>query len=107
MNQHQLTQYKRKFEKYDLVILDELGHVSFDQAGNEILFNLISNRINRGSIVITSNLTLDRWDEIFKDPILTTAIVDRLAHKSYVVDMSGDSYRIAETIEWMKQMDRH
>lgn len=106
MNQHQMTQYKRKFEKYDLVILDELGYISFDQEGNEILFNLISNRINRGSIVITSNLAFDRWDEIFKDPILTTAIVDRLAHKSYVIDMSGDSYRIAETIEWMKTMNR-
>lgn len=97
MSNHQLTQYKRKFEKYDLVILDELGYVSFDQEGNEILFNLISNRINTGSILITSNLAFDRWDEIFKDTVLTAAIVDRLAHKSYVIDMSGESYRIEET----------
>ena len=106
MNNHQITQYKRKFEKYDLVILDELGYVSFDQAGNEILFNLISNRINAGSIIITSNLAFDRWNEIFKDTILTAAIVDRLAHKSYVIDMSGESYRIEETIEWLKQIEQ-
>ncbi|NLJ94760.1 MAG: ATP-binding protein [Clostridiaceae bacterium] len=105
MSNHQLTQYKRKFEKYDLVILDELGYVSFDQEGNEILFNLISNRINTGSILITSNLSFDRWDEIFNDTILTAAIVDRLAHKSYVIDMSGDSYRIEETIEWLKNFN--
>ena len=106
MNNHQITQYKRKFEKYDLVILDELGYVSFDQAGNEILFNLISNRINAGSIIITSNLAFDRWNEIFKDTILTAAIVDRLAHKSYVIDISGESYRIEETIEWLKQIEQ-
>lgn len=105
MSNHQLTQYKRKFEKYDLVILDELGYVSFDQEGNEILFNLISNRINAGSILITSNLAFDRWDEIFKDTVLTAAIVDRLAHKSYVIDMTGDSYRIEETIQWLKKIE--
>ena len=105
MSNHQLTQYKRKFEKYDLVILDELGYVSFDQEGNEILFNLISNRIHNGSILITSNLAFDRWNEIFKDTVLTAAIVDRLAHKSYVIDMSGDSYRIEETIQWLKNID--
>lgn len=102
LSRHQITQYKRKFEKYDLVILDELGYVSFDKEGSEILFNLISNRINVGSILITTNLPFDRWNETFQDPILTTAIVDRLAHKSYVINMSGESYRVEETINWLK-----
>ncbi|MGI6607402.1 MAG: IS21-like element helper ATPase IstB [Erysipelotrichaceae bacterium] len=103
LSKHQITQYKRKFEKYDLVILDELGYVSFDKEGSEILFNLISNRINTGSMIVTTNLPFDRWNEIFKDSVLTAAIVDRLAHKSYVINMSGDSYRVEETINWLKE----
>lgn len=101
MSLHQVHQYKKKFEKYDLVILDELGYVSFDKEGNEILFNLLSNRNDRGSIIITSNLVFDRWQEIFKDPVLTGALVDRLAHKAHVLDMSGESYRIRETQQWL------
>ena len=85
------------------MILDELGYVSFDKEGNEILFNLLSSRNNIGSIVITTNLVFERWEEVFKDPVLTGALVDRLAHKSYVVDMSCESYRIRETKEWMQK----
>lgn len=102
MSRNQISQYKKKFEKYDLVILDELGYVSFDKEGSEILFNLISNRINVGSMIITTNLLFDRWEEIFKDPILTTALVDRLTYKSHLLNMSGDSYRIEETMAWLK-----
>ncbi len=101
MSLNQINIYKKKFEKYDLVILDELGYVSFDKEGNEILFNLLSNRSDRKSIIITTNLVFDRWIEVFKDPVLTGAMVDRLAHKAHVLDMSGDSYRIKETKEWL------
>lgn len=107
MSANQLAAYRRKFEKYDLVILDELGYVSFDKDGNELLFNLLSNRNDTGSIIITTNLVFERWDEVFKDPIMTGALVDRLAHKSYVVDMSRESYRVKETKEWLeKNVDR-
>lgn len=102
MTLNQLNAYKKKFEKYSLVILDELGYVSFDREGCEILFNLLSNRNDKGSIIITTNLTFDRWEEIFKDPILTGAIVDRLAYKSHIMDISTDtSYRYDETITWI------
>lgn len=74
MSNNQLNNYKRRFEKFDLVILDELGYVSFDKTGCEILFNLLSNRNDKGSIIITTNLTFDRWEEIFKDTMLTGAI---------------------------------
>lgn len=106
MSQNQINTYKRKFEKYDLTILDELGYISFDKEGSEILFNLLSNRNDKGSIIITTNLVFERWDEIFKDPILSGAIIDRLAHKSHIIDMSGDSYRIKETMDWMKKENR-
>lgn len=104
MSLNQITVYKRKFEKYDLVILDELGYISFDKEGCEILFNLLSNRNDKGSIIITTNLTFDRWEEIFKDAMLTGAIVDRLAHKSHILDMSLKvSFRLEETMDWLKK----
>lgn len=101
MSRNQVTMYKRKFEKYDLVILDELGYVSFDKTGCEILFNLLSSRNDKGSIVLTTNLTFERWEEIFKDTMLTGAIVDRLAHRAHILDMSREiSYRMEDTINW-------
>lgn len=103
MSMNQMTAYKRKFEKYDLVILDELGYVSFDKVGCEILFNLLSNRNDKGSIIITTNLTFDRWEEIFKDTMLTGAIVDRLAHRAHILDITREtSHRFEETIAWIK-----
>lgn len=102
MSSNQLTYYKRRFSKYDLVILDELGYVTFDQVGSEILFNLLSNRSNNGSTIITTNLTFERWEETFKDPMLTAAIVDRLAHRAHVLDMSGKSFRVEDTKECLK-----
>lgn len=103
MSLNQLNFYRKKFEKYDLVILDELGYVSFDKSGCEILFNLLSNRNDKGSIIITTNLPFERWDDIFKDTMLTGAIVDRLAHKAHILDVSREtSHRFEETISWLK-----
>ena len=105
MSKNQITNYKRKFEKYDLVILDELGYVSFDKTGCEILFNLLSSRNDKGSIILTTNLNFERWEEVFKDPMLTGAIVDRLAHRAHIMDMSREkSYRMEDSIEWSKNM---
>ena len=101
MSRSELLRYKRKFERYDLVIIDELGYSSFSKDSGEILFNLLSSRNNSGSLIITSNLTLDRWNEVFHDTILTGAIVDRLANRAHMIDMSGESYRIRQTKEWM------
>jgi DNA replication protein DnaC len=107
MSSNQLTSYRKRFEKYDLVILDELGYVSMDKSGCEMLFNLISSRNDKGSIVVTSNLTFDRWEEIFKDPTLTGALIDRLAHKAHILDISRDKGgRFEETIAWLQDSKR-
>lgn len=98
-----LRQMEMKFEKYDLVICDEFGYVSFDKAGAELLFNHLSLRAGRKSTIITTNLVFDRWDEIFGDPVLTAALVDRLTHKAHLVNMSGESYRIKETKKMMEK----
>ncbi len=92
-----LRQLELRFEKYDLVICDEFGYVSFDKTGAELLFNHLSLRAGRKSTIITTNLGFDRWEEIFGDAVLTAALVDRLTHKAHLVNMNGESYRLKET----------
>ncbi len=107
MSLNQLNNYKKKFEKYDLVILDEMGYVSFDKEGSEILFNLLSNRNDKGSIIINSNLSFERWEEIFIDPIITGALVDRLAYKAHILDVSREvSHRYKETEAWISKRNQ-
>lgn len=106
MSLNQLTAYKKGFERFDLVILDDLGYCSFNRECGEVLFNLLSSRNGKGSTVITTNLMFDRWNEVFDDPVLTGAIVDRIAHKAHVVDMTGESYRVIETKEWIEKTNR-
>lgn len=101
MTFNQLTAYKKKFINYDLVILDELGYISFDKQGGELLFNLLSMRNDTKSLIITTNLSFDRWSEIFQDPVITAAMVDRITHKAHVINIKGDSYRLKETMDWL------
>lgn len=96
-----LRAFENRFEKYDLIIADELGYISFDKEASELLFTYLSLRAGRKSTIITTNLSFERWDEIFKDPVMTAAMIDRLTHKSYIVNMNGDSYRLKETKLWL------
>lgn len=98
-----LYTFEKRFEKYDLIIIDELGYISFDKEGSELLFTFLSLRAERKSTIITTNLSFDRWNEIFNDAVLTAALIDRLTHKSYVINMNGNSYRIKETREWLEK----
>lgn len=93
-SQRTLRTIEKRFEKYDLVICDEFGYVSFDKQGAELLFNLLSLRAERKSTIITTNLTFDRWEEIFGDAVLTSALVDRLTYKAHLINMTGESYRL-------------
>ena len=97
-----LRAFERRFEKYDLIIADELGYISFDKEASELLFTYLSLRAGRRSTIITTNLSFERWDEIFKDPVMTAAMIDRLTHKSYIVNMNGNSYRLKETQLWLE-----
>ena len=102
-SQKMLRAFGNKFAKYDLVIADELGYISFDKEGSELLFTHLSLRSGRKSTILTTNLSFDRWNEIFQDPVLTAAMVDRLTHKSYLVNMNGNSFRLKETKAWMQE----
>lgn len=102
-SEKKLYTFEKRFEKYDMIVADELGYISFDKEGSELLFTFLSLRAERKSTIITTNLSFDRWNEIFNDPVLTAALIDRLTHKSYVINMNGDSYRIKETKEWLEK----
>lgn len=94
-----------KFKKYDLVICDEMGYVGFDKEGAELLFNMISTRTGTHSIIITTNLPFTRWEEIIKDKVLCSALVDRLCHRARLVNMTGQSYRVKETQKMLKNLE--
>ena len=72
------------------------------EGNTELLFTNLSLRAGRKSTIITTNFSFDRWSEVFHDPVLTAAMVDRLTHKAYLVNMNGASYRTKETQKWMK-----
>ena len=103
MTINQLTAYKKKFINYDLVILDELGYISFDKQGGELLFDLLSMRNDTKSIVITTNLSFNKWKDIFNNPILTAVMVDRLTCRAHVINIKGDSYRMREIKAWLNK----
>ena len=107
MSLNEISAYKKRFERYDLVILDDLGYCSFNKECGEILLNLIASRDNKASTIITTNLEFERWNEVFNDPMLTGALVDRIAHMAHILNMTGDSYRVIETNEWRQhEIDR-
>ena len=101
-SERKLGQLQKKFEKYDLVVCDEFGYKSFDKEAAEALFNHISLRAGIKSTIITTNLSFDRWDEIFTDKIIAAAMVDRITYQSYIINMTGESYRLKATEKWMK-----
>lgn len=83
-------------DTFDAVILDDIGYVQQDRDEMEVLFTFLSERYERKSVVITSNLVFSAWDRIFKDPMTTAAAVDRLVHHAIIVEMVGKSIRVPE-----------
>ena len=82
-----------KLDKYDLLILDDIAYVTKDQAETSVLFELISARYERRSLLITANQPFGSWDETFPDKAMTVAAIDRLVHHAVILEMNADSYR--------------
>src|SRR5690606_19996539 len=82
-----------------LLILDELSYLSFTRNQAELLFHVLSERNERGSVIITTNLEFSRWTEIFPDTMLTAALVDRLTHRAHILDMNVPSYRLEQRLK--------
>ena len=84
------------YAKPKLLIIDELGYLPFERNAAHLFFQLVSRRYERGSLLITSNRSVGEWGDVFGDPVVATAILDRLLHHSHVVTIRGDSYRLRE-----------
>lgn len=84
------------YAKPKLLIIDELGYLPFDPNAAHLFFQLVSRRYERGSLLLTSNRSVGEWGTVFGDPVVATAILDRLLHHSHVVTIRGDSYRLRE-----------
>ncbi len=93
---------EKTLSSLDLLILDELCYMSFTRQQSELLFHVLSERNERGSVVITTNLEFSRWTEIFPDTMLTAALIDRLTHRAHILDMNGPSYRLDQRIKKQK-----
>lgn len=94
-----LSRLLKRYAGYDLLILDELGYVPFSRAGAELLFQVLAERHERKSVIVTTNLGFADWTQVFGEANLTAALLDRLTHRASIITCSWNSYRLHETLE--------
>jgi DNA replication protein DnaC len=92
----QLRQEIKKLAKFEGLIIDQMGYVQQSREEMEVLFTLLAERYERGSVLLTSNLPFSKWEDIFKDPMTTAAAIDRLVHHCIIVELNIPSYRMEE-----------
>ena len=93
-DEKRLLRLQKQLSKYSLLIIDELGYVPLSTTGAELLFEVFSQRYERGSTIVTSNLPFDEWTSTFGSERLTGALLDRLTHHVHILEMNGESYRL-------------
>jgi len=101
--QYRLERLMSALEKLDLLIVDELGYLSFSRGGAELLFQVFAERYQRGSILITSNLPFSEWGQVFQGERMTAALLDRFTHRCHIFEMNGESYRFRESSKQAKE----
>jgi len=92
-----------RHSRYDLLILDELGYIPFSKEGAELLFQVLAERQEKGSVIITTNLGFADWTQVFGDPVMTAALLDRLTHKAHIINCLWDSFRLKESLKAQNQ----
>lgn len=95
-SENRLEEKLKQLTQPKLLIIDEIGYLPLDRQGANLMFQLISRRYERGSVMITSNQSLTGWGEVFGDPVIATAILDRLLHHAVTINVKGESYRLKE-----------
>ncbi len=92
-----LPRVLKRLNRYDAIIIDDIGYVQQNREEMEVLFILLAERYERGSLMITSNLPFSKWERIFKDPMTTAAAIDRLVHHSIILELNLPSYRLEQS----------
>jgi len=95
-DEKRLLRLQKQLTKYRLLIIDELGYVPLSPTGAELLFEVFSQRYERGSTIVTSNLPFDEWTSVFGSERLTGALLDRLTHHVHILEMNGESFRLKQ-----------
>jgi DNA replication protein DnaC len=96
-DEKRLLRYQKQMASYELLIVDELGFVPLSKSGAELLFEVFSQRYERGSTLVTSNLPFQEWTEVLGSERLTGALLDRLTHHVHILEMNGESYRLKQS----------
>jgi len=96
-DEKKLLRFQKQIASYELLIVDELGFVPLSKTGAELLFEMLSQRYERGSTMVTSNLPFAEWTEILGSERLTGALLDRLTHHVHILEMNGDSFRLKQS----------
>ena len=94
-----LQRILKRYARYDLLILDELGYIPFSKEGSELLFQVLAERHEKGSVMITTNLGFADWTQVFGDPVMTAALLDRLTHKAHIINCTWESYRLKQSLQ--------
>lgn len=97
--QYQLERLRTQLDRIDLLIVDELGYLSFSQGGAELLFQVFGDRYERHSLLVTSNLAFGEWTKMFPGERMTAALLDRLTHNCHIFEMNGESFRFRESMK--------
>ena len=92
--ENRLDDRLKHFTKYKLLIIDELGYLPIEKEDSKLFFQLIDRRYEKRSTIITTNINFSNWDEVFKDPVIANAILDRVLHHAHVISITGKSYRL-------------
>lgn len=98
-SENRLEERLKLLTQPQLLIIDEIGYIPIDRHGANLFFQLVSRRYERGAIILTSNQSLGAWGDVFGDPVIATAVLDRLLHHSITVNIRGESYRLREKLK--------